>query len=448
MSRPRVAVVGGGITGTLASLVLRNRGIQAVLIDQGRDVGGRLRGSYRSKLYQDSTTRIDSGAQFLRCNDIRLLSVFRMLEENNLLRKWDGRFGLLGSQGGGFLPSSVVGQATGMRKDDNTKDEEQSLPDTIDSGDFCSFVANHNPKTPTYVGIPDNNSLCQQICHLAQIDKISNTQVIKAMTQSSGGWLVHCKNGEDGKVDASLFDALILATHDPTIAAQSVQSIVEAEIDAEAIDESDDDKKAHKFLLNRLKNLIKDLKDVRQSRKPIFTWSGRFTHKNDPDFDAVSVPGSNLIQFLARESSKPGRQTKEMTGVWTAVSTSQLAQDILRQGRKKNGRTPEEDALEIMSHEVTKLLFGNGTLSSQSSLPVPESASVVKWGSAFTSKSLGLNEESILLNQWRLAIAGDFIRSLDAHSTPLEAAALSGLEAGERIAALFGDTSMEQRPSE
>ena len=67
----------------------------------------------------------------------------------------------------------------------------------------------------------------------------------------------------------------------------------------------------------------------------------------------------------------------------------------------------------------------------------PLDASAVRWASALTSKTLGLKEDSVALAPWRLAICGDFIREQDAHETPFEAAALSGLEAGERVASFF-----------
>lgn len=465
----RVAVVGGGIGGTLASLVLKNRGLQPILIDRGQNVGGRLRGSARSKLQN----RIDAGCQFFRPSDFRLLPVFRMLEEAGLLAKWDGRFGMYGKSGG-FLPSSIVGQATagGMMNNNhnnNTDDngEQQSLLQYYtDTGDFCGFVTNHRDKTPTYVGVPDNNSLCQSICRLGQIDQILNTNVTSAKTEPGGGWKLEVESSNDGTSSSSSslkFDSLILASHDPTLAAETVQSIVDAE-EAAAIMATGDDTnekhentKANDLLQDRLNNLVKDLEGIRDSRKPIFTWSGRFDNSNNIDhpFDAVSVPGSNIVQFIVRESSKPGRRHSvnsnedNLGEIWTAVSTSSLARDILHR-RQTNAatassfRSPQEEAADIMSREVSHLLFGKGGLSDPASLPIPDkSSTAVRWGSAFTSKTLGLKEDSVFLQPWRLCIAGDYIRTLDAYPTPFEAACLSGLEAGERIAALFGPTDDE-----
>jgi predicted NAD/FAD-dependent oxidoreductase len=429
---PRVAVVGGGIAGTLASLVLRNRGLYPVLIDRGQDVGGRLRGSARSKL-GDSSSAPDAGAQFLRASDVRFQTVLTMLESEGLLAKWNGRFGLLGNQGGGFLPTSIVGSVTaaGMKKEN-----ENDTVLSTDAGDFCGFVTHHSDKSPTYAAIPDNASLCPEICRLASIEQISNAAVLKAEAKEDGGWQLQLEG--EMTTESLSFDALVLASHDPTLAAQTVQAIVDTESQAPLPDGNNDDdaETQHRLLMDRLTNLVGDLIQTRQSKQPVFTWSGRFA-ADAPSlpFDAVSVPGSHLIQFLARESSKPGR-TKRMDGgeIWTAVSTSSLAQDILQ--RHPSGRQSSEEASAIMSQAVSNILFPQNSQNC-----VAQDGSAVRWGAAFTSRTMGLKEESIFLNPWRLAIAGDFIS--DAHPTPLEAAALSGLEAGERVAAMF-QTMMEQ----
>ena len=77
------------------------------------------------------------------------------------------------------------------------------------------------------------------------------------------------------------------------------------------------------------------------------------------------------------------------------------------------------------------------SVSSKSNTEVPQNASAVRWSSAFSSKTLGLKEDSITLAPWRLAISGDYIREDFAYPTPFEATALSGLEAGERVAAFL-----------
>jgi NADPH-dependent 2,4-dienoyl-CoA reductase/sulfur reductase-like enzyme len=54
---PRVAVVGGGITGALAALVLKNRGAQPIILDAGkRGLGGRFSG--RALMNSSGTTAL------------------------------------------------------------------------------------------------------------------------------------------------------------------------------------------------------------------------------------------------------------------------------------------------------------------------------------------------------------------------------------------------------
>jgi predicted NAD/FAD-dependent oxidoreductase len=352
------------------------------------------------------------------------LTVLKMLESVGLVAPWKGNFGLLGSQGGGFLPSAIVGEATasGMKKKSGAEGEEkdESVPSpNIDTGDFCGFVSNHNEKSTTFVAVPDNASLCPEICRLASIDVRTNTTVLQANMLKEGGWQLNVV----GKELPMEFDALVLASHDPTLAAQTVEQIAtaEAQTSLEMVDES------NKLLQNRLTNLVTDLKYVRGFRQPVFTWSGRFPYNSlNQTFDAVSVPGSHLVQFLALESSKPGRSKDE--NIWTAVSTSALARDLLK--RHGPTRNASQEAATILSKEVSKLL------KVQETTEVPSAA--VRWGSAFTSKTMNLKEDSIFLSPWRLAIAGDFVRDIHHHPTPMEASALSGLEAGERVAAMFG----------
>jgi hypothetical protein len=179
-------------------------------------------------------------------------------------------------------------------------------------------------------------------------------------------------------------------------------------------------------------------------------------------FDAVSVPGSRVLQFLAREGSKPGRRGNSHAGgeeeVWTAVSTSRFARErasALRGPGEAGGEEgsasaggaeaeAESEVVQEMARELDALMApyfkeqagaeGGG---GGGGVPAPLGLSAKHWSAGFTCRSLGLKEDSVALAPWRLAIGGDFVRQLGAHATPFEAAALSGLEAGERAAAFF-----------
>ena len=100
-------------------------------------------------------------------------------------------------------------------------------------------------------------------------------------------------------------------------------------------------------------------------------------------------------------------------------------------------------AAEVMTREFSHLVaqhFGG----SPESVPRPNAVAAKRWGAGFTAGSLGLAEDTIGLEPWRLAIAGDFLRS---HHCPAEAAAQSGLAAGERVASWFADIANSDVPS-
>jgi predicted NAD/FAD-dependent oxidoreductase len=442
MSQPRVAVVGGGIAGTLCSLVLRNRGLHPVLVDGSHQMGGRLRG----------------GAQFWRTENPRLVSVTSMLNQAGLLVPWKGRFGVLGSSGGGFLPAGIVskeggaGGVRGMSKADGSEDEEEGggsgrvLSSVIDSGDFCHFIEGSNE--PTLVGVPSMGDLCNNICKLGDIECLPNTKVIGAEMVPGGGWKLNTDTvgGSGTTIGDETFDAIVLATHDPSLASGIVHNIVSAELaaggfssmeDAATSKEEKEGDDASKILIRRLSQLADSLQVARdQGRVPTYTISATYPKgfSDSIPFDAVTVPGSPLIQFLLREASKPGAvQDSEGGETWTAVSTSSLAVRLL-----SSPELSDEDRLSaistMLSEEMSRLLMPHHPPGDDVMLPLNVSAK--RWGASFCSKGLNLKEDSVTLAPWRLSICGDY---LSEHGTPLEAAALSGLEAGERTASLFAE---------
>jgi len=159
-----IGIVGGGIAGSLAALVLRSRSPSAsiTVLDAGRrGVGGRLAGGRHP----------DSGASFMRCtaaaDAAHLRQVLSQLESAGILARWDARFGLLGSAGGGFLPRDVVAKtAVGQMM-------KQDAPGASNQGvDFCGLLGGGD--APFYVGMPNNAAICERICKLAGAEVFSN----------------------------------------------------------------------------------------------------------------------------------------------------------------------------------------------------------------------------------------------------------------------------------
>ena len=390
----------------------------------------------------------NGGAQFLRAADPRLATVVGMLEQKGLLEEWKGRFGMLGSSGGGFLPAEIVTKNTGFNKPRGAEQQEESekaadFMAASDGGDFCRFV--DGSTVPTYVGVPSMTNFCPEICRLSGIEQFNDSTLIGATPVKEGGWTLNVESDSNPgfEFDPHLkFDALVLATHDPSIASGVIRSIVKAELAAggftSAEDAANNNDENASLVIGRLGEMADSLQRVRDNEKmPVFALSLTYPKgfSQEIPFDAVSVPGSQLVQFLARDASKPSAAenfNSEEGETWTAITTSRLASSILSEPGLSDKEKSELVATGV-STEIGQLLssYHGG------STPEPLEVSVKRWGAAFCSQGLQLKEDSIFLAPWRLTVCGDFIRDKSECTTPLEAAALSGLEAGERTASFW-----------
>mgnify|MGYP002841393675 CR=1 FL=1 len=103
-----------------------------------------------------------------------------MLEGEGLVRRWEGRFGILGEKGG-FLSADVVGNtamqammsnANSLQPGNNgaTTNSNEAMPFATDAGDLCNFVGGMASGGPLFVGHPTMASLCPGICARASID--------------------------------------------------------------------------------------------------------------------------------------------------------------------------------------------------------------------------------------------------------------------------------------
>ena len=441
---PRIAIVGGGLCGSLAGLVLRSRGLNPTLFDAGRrSTGGRLLGGRHA----------DSGMQFLRASEPRFAAITHMLAKEGLIAPWVGRFGLLGSQGGGYLPSEVLASTP-----------IGSMMRETDSGeagrvDFCGLLGGDTERHPIYVGTPSNADVLPGLCRAAGLEVVLGAKLTGAERQADGDagadgggtWRLHF----DGvAAPPAPFDAVLLATHDAALAASVVRSAVLPTLD---------DAPAAAERLGELADALRAQREQRTAA--VYTWSGYLPvgFSAQLPFDAVAVPGSPAVHFLARDASKPGRPALvRMPGaaaagdggasegapegeLWTAVSTPEFAarmgaQESLAAGERgdsERGGGTAAAAAAAMSDEVRRLLAPFAPLP-------PVRAAAKRWGAGFASGTLGLQEECVSLEPWRLAIAGDFVAARGAGArSPAEAAALSGMEAAERVATWFGAGGQE-----
>lgn len=93
MSQPdkhSIAIIGAGLAGAAAARSLSLAGMQPVLFDKGRGVGGRL--STRRAKTPSGEVRIDHGAQFLTARTDSFTSHLKDAQTKGLAAPWTGRF--------------------------------------------------------------------------------------------------------------------------------------------------------------------------------------------------------------------------------------------------------------------------------------------------------------------------------------------------------------------
>ena len=439
-STRRIAVIGGGWTGTLCAWSLAQqqpqRRLEPVVLESQATVGGRLAqaqvawlraadpqlaGLYNHIYASDAS----SGLRLVPSPSSQTTSPTTSNTTNTTTA---ARWGVLGSAGGGFLPSTVIP----LRR--TSPQNQQAVDNTTntDTGDFLNFVEGRAGSTFAAETV-DQNNLSETLLAQSNIQVQTGTTVTQAILQPDG-WQLHVKqgtgeNGEnDGEADEILhFDGLVVATEQPSLAARIVQSIADAEAKA-----------GGSPVLPKLQQLTQHLQRIR-SHVPLYTWTGKLPppaatgdHAAIP-FDIVSVPGSPLIQFLSRQA-EVGTRENVNNRTWTAVSTRAFVQEAMR------AKLSEDTIQDALTTEVTRLVapyYPNQTC------PSPVDATVALTHRALPHETLEAPTHCLALQPWRLTIAGDYIYSSASHRsslmmTPLEAAALSGLHAGEQTAAYFG----------
>lgn len=431
---PRVAVIGGGVAGSLCSLVLRQHGAEPVLFDMGRrSLGGRM-----GTLSSSSPGRPDRGAQFFCVSDAgsRFAQVVGFFERNGLVAPWDGRFGVLGARGGGFLPKGIIdGSVPGGLRAGNTGGGEEKVA-AAHPEDFCGFLAGGSG-SKLYTGVPSMAALCGRLASMAKVPVRQGAHVSDLRLDAGVGWSVVVDGGNATDGDER-FDAVVVASHNPALAGGVVSSLAEGM--AEKGSAAEDEQRQLVLMAERLRGLAGSLQNLRaEHRMALYACTIAVPNGSlsaHLPFDAVSLPTSPHVQFLAREASKPGRTTEGAPEeFWTAISTPAFAKQLLAAG------ADEAVAGGQIANHVADVLRPTLPAAVAEALDLASGASAKRWNAGLNGHSLGLHEDSVGLEPWRLAICGDFVRD---HPSPLEAAVLSGMDAGERVISWFSDQGSAQ----
>ena len=343
------------------------------------------------------------------------------LAQNNLVGRWTGRFGVLGRGGGGFLPTEVIrGALSGAPEAAAAVDEEDGetsasvAAGALGGGDFCRFLADH--QHPLYVGLPSNGGLCRSILEMSGVDVLHGQRVTAARRAADGSWSVEAADG-----GTHTFDALVLATHDAALAAATVGGL-DPEVGAAAA--AGTDAAAHADVLGALATRLTELRERHVA--PAFTLSAHFPPRALSaalPFDGVCAPSSDVIDFLARDASKPGRgegRRRAVDGGVDGALWRRVHRALPRRRRREaRGRGPGGDRDARRAEQDARALLRRRRRRRARAAARGRQAS---WGAAFPTATLGIDDDCLSLEPWRLAVCGDFVGG---GPTPAEAAAAS-----------------------
>ena len=428
----RVAVIGGGVSGAVCASVLAHglktigRGGAVHLFDAGRSLGGRAstrtarvlaaaapaasnnsdhhrrngdssnsgassnksnnnNNSIASSLsdgalraHVDVDVQYDHGAQFFRASHPEVKRFLASGLAAGLVGQWDARVGILGRRGGRFLPVEAVrgaGVLSGLARAGGDQGHQPPSSNDIEL-DFCG----HLEGPPYFVGMPTMQAMCEGLCERAGVLVHSSCKVTGltwhppvAAAQGGDGdvaWRLQTQSSTaaSGQGEEEPFDHVVLATHSPAFAAAQLDKLLATDLatDGGGAGDGADEVRA---VARRLSALLSQ-----QQHRPARTLTVTFPAPVPVNFDAAVVHGSDVIKWIARDSSKPGRPGRRRGGaadgsgpeMWVVHATDEFAsrwrhvdnnnhhkqqqqqQQHQKQQQQQGGETPLDDR-EVLS---------------------------------------------------------------------------------------------------
>ncbi|KAG2430875.1 hypothetical protein HXX76_009849 [Chlamydomonas incerta] len=428
LSPPRVAIIGGGIAGAVATWRLTNLGANVTLVDMGKNMpGGRMSTRFTSGGHQ-----YDHGCQFFKASSPAMKKLVAEWVEAGVVAEWRPRLGVYDAVSGAF-----------KRREELSAAELQAAG----SGFFDSL----SPASgPMYVAKPSMDTL---VAHLLEQCPARggaggaaggdedeggggwgeggntlrlNTRVRKARF-ADGKWHLageRVQVGSNGGVDPGLpagelwnlgvFDALVIT--DSQVARPGSPGQITFEGGTAALS----------ALVARLAGL---------TRVPLFSlmvgWPPNVAGALLPG-DAVNVVGGNAIQWVANDTSKPGRERDDGLSCWVAVTKPEFAAKLIGDIGPLASLPPAgpdynaKKAQEVWTAMQADLRAAMGIRP----LNRPKYLSAHRWGSAYTTSPLGV--PAVWEADGRWAAAGDFC-----NGAGVEQALTSGAAAAEAVAGML-----------
>mmetsp|Transcript_8628 Transcript_8628/g.25960 ORF Transcript_8628/g.25960 Transcript_8628/m.25960 type:complete len:437 (+) Transcript_8628:235-1545(+) len=354
--KPDVAIVGGGVTGTVAARQLARLcpGARVTLFDQGRGLGGRashrrvLRGKPVAPDCADAEVlAFDHGCQFIRADD----DEFR----EHVLQDW--------------LRAGVVAEWRGR----------------FSAGAVDFFGVGGRDASPVYSGVGGMHAVCS-------LDDLARDRG-ESLILRRGVRVGSVSRAEDGRWSLAGVGGEA-AIHDSAVASAAVEAARAADglgafdvvlvTDASAAQEGWHRASAglpESFLRNAAKRVADRVRIV------LFTAMVAFERPVALDLDALTADGGSALWFAARTNSKPGLAAVA-SDCWTLVSTPAYAAAEIE-------RVPMRDASGAFVPQSAEVLRGPAEALLKAfearvgALPEHTYLHAQRWGSAFPSPAGG-----------------------------------------------------------
>ena len=302
---PRIAIVGGGITGAVAASILASAGAEVVCFDQGRrGPGGRA--SHRSVRCADSSVladdelpasdssesyEFDHGCQFTRADSPRMRELVGEWVDRGWVAPWGGRFG------------SVV--------------DASSTAAVRPTSDFFGLPSS---KRPVYVGVGGMHQIPRAVLR-ASGATVHRGQRVSSIASEGFGWVLRGVSGAAAFHDTA---------ESVASAAAAMGSLAPGTPPFDAVlltDISSSFGEWHRASAGVPEVIAARIRE--RVRVPLFSCMIALREPLDDcvDLDGISFRGSDVLWWAARSSSKPGFPQKGHGAAecWTLVSTPAYA---------------------------------------------------------------------------------------------------------------------------
>jgi len=366
----RVAVLGSGVAGATAARTLADRGAEVTVFEAGFGIGGRT----STRITRDGPQyQFDHGAQFI--GQPKTESFRDCLDgwiKDGSVKEWSGRF------------ASVDGLKINIENDND----------------------NDSSKKERWVGYPRMNSICSNLLHHENIKVRTETRA----DASKNGEVWELRHGKT-KENLGNFDWLIAS--DRNSGAHHRKDLSSANVE-------------------EFTGGIRDMQSVKSITAMIV-----FEKPLNLNIDGLQFTGNDSrfgsLGWVARDTSKPGRERNDGKECWVLQSHPDAAKELLK--GKNNLNEIREMAKDVLVHDflesIPYLLADNNENNNNIDVPPIIASTGHRWGAAFPIPTQEFTEmESQVITSKIFAACGDYFGKF---SGKIEGAYLSGRSAANEI---------------